>query len=313
MKFTNRIKNMFLYIAIIAIAIVGFGISNEALAQKKTGKMSTPGILPVSMTAVSIDIQVTAGATGAPAGFSLQWMTVADYVANGNQWYLSEDPRLCKASFSGNASGSQYNLAPNQSVTVRVGDFLFDNGASTSCGDPLVCGTDYIFRAFAHANSTLNRSDFTANVTKMTLSCGDPIGGCTYTQGYWRTHGPIPTGMNMNMWQPAGNYGSVILFELGNPATSYTDFQWLSIFNTPAAGNGLLSLSHQLMAAKLNLANGAANTGLGTAITDADNLIGTRVAPPVGTGSLSPMVTSGLTSILANYNEGGPGTPGHCP
>jgi hypothetical protein len=185
---------------------------------KKT-KMDVPAISCGAATQTSIEITVTAGATGAPAGFSLQWMTAADYEANGYQWYLSEDTRLCKASFSGNANLSRYNLAANGSATVSVGEFLFDNGASTNCDGALVCGTPYVFRAFAHANSSLNRSDFTPNLTCSTLACHHDE-GCTFTQGYWKTHGPIPTGNNVNTWP-------VTSLTLGT--VTYTDLQLQAI------------------------------------------------------------------------------------
>jgi hypothetical protein len=82
--------------------------------------------------------------------------------------------------------------------------------------------------------------------------------------------------------------------------------------NTPAAGNGLIALAHQLIATKLNIANGASHpAAIDTAIADADALIGNLVIPPVGNGSLPASSTSVLTSLLANYNEGATG-PGHC-
>ncbi len=71
-----------------------------AVAAPKS-KFSTPTLSCDFATQVGLDIKVCAGATGAPAGFSLQWMTADEYAANGNAWYLSSDPRLCKASFSG--------------------------------------------------------------------------------------------------------------------------------------------------------------------------------------------------------------------
>src|SRR6187401_544723 len=115
--------------------------SPDASARKTT--LDKPTITCGTSTQASINITVTAGASGAPAGFSLQWMTASAYAANGNTWYASDDLRLCKASFSGNANLSRYNLAAGQTVSVNVGEFLFDNGASTNCGDGLTCGTDY--------------------------------------------------------------------------------------------------------------------------------------------------------------------------
>jgi hypothetical protein len=226
-------------------------------------------------------------------------MTLADYVANGNSW--ADTVNLCKGSFSGNANLSRYDLAPGESVTVNVGELLFDNGASSNCATALVCGTQYVFRAFCHANSSLQRSEFTPNLTCATLPC---VGGegCTFTQGYWKTHGPIPTGNNVNEW-PVNN------LTLGT--VNYTDLQLQAIFDTPAGGNGLVALAHQLMAAKLNVANGSDPTAIAASIAAADALIGGLVVPPVGAGSLAPAATSALITALANYNEGATG-PGHC-
>ncbi len=279
------------------------GVALAKPPKTKADKYDPPTLTCVFATQVSIDVEVCAGATGALAGFSLQWMTAADFAANNFQWYLSDDPRLCKASFSGQANLSRYDLGANQCVTVRVGDFLFDNGASTNCATDLVCGTQYVFRAFAHADNTRNRSDFTPNLACSTAPCGRGD-SCTFTQGYWKTHGPVgcQTGNNTNQWP-------VDKLTLGT--VEYTDAELCSILNKPAAGNGLLVLAHQLIAAKLNVANGADDTAVAAAIAAADALIGALVVPPVGAGSLHPSVTSTLTTTLANYNEGATG-PGHC-
>lgn len=288
-------------------------VGAHANAAGKKTKVDTPTIVCGSSTQTSINILVTAGTTGAPAGFSIQWMTAADYATSG--WPGNSDCPLdgngnptcpgsfCKGSFSGNANLSRYNLGAGQSVTVNVGEFLFDEGASTSCPNALTCGTAYVFRAFAHATSTLNRSDFTAPLTCSTLPCGHE-GSCTFTQGYWKTHGPAscnPSG-GADVWPVTG-------LTLGT--VSYTEDQLCSIFNTPAAGNGLIVLAHQLIAAKLNIANGADGTAAAEAIADANALIGGLVVPPVGSGSLSSGATSALTATLTSYNEGAIG-PGHC-
>jgi hypothetical protein len=317
MKPHNAPRNIYrviiAFFAFAAIAASGLLVSTPVSAGPKS-KMSTPTLSCGVSTASSIEVVVCAGATGAPAGFSIQWQTLADFQLYG--WAADSSCPLdingnptcgasfCKASFSGNANGSTYNLAPFACATVQIGDNLFDNpGASSTCpSTPLVCGTTYVFRVFAHANSSLQRSDFTGNLQCTTINCND-TGGCTYTQGYWKTHGPIPTGNNSNEWP-------VTSLTLGT--VSYTDLELLSIFNTPAAGNGLISLAHQLMAAKLNIANGADDSAVAGAITAADALIGGLVVPPVGAGSLPNSATSSLITTLTQYNEGLIG-PGHCP
>lgn len=293
-------------LGLTAVAALAALVAAPATAGK-IARMDTPTLACAGSTQTSINIQVCAGAvTGAPAGFSLQWMTAADYAANGNAWYLSEDSRLCKASFSGNANLSRYNLAPGECVAVNVGEFLFDNGASTNCPDALLCGTSYVFRAFAHATNLLNRSAFTPNQTCTTLDCGH-TGGCTLTQGYWKTHNPLVC--EIDPGSPLCIQWPVSSLDLGT--VNYDVAELLSIFDTPAAGNGLLALAHQLIAAKLNVAAGADPTAVAADIAAADALIGALVVPPVGSGFLAPAVTSTLTTALTNYNEGATG-PGHC-
>jgi hypothetical protein len=68
-------------------------------------------------------------------------------------------------------------------------------------------------------------------------------------------------------------------------------------------------LAHQLIAAKLNIANGADPTAVQQTVIDADSMIGGLIVPPIGNGYLSPGQTSNVTETLTEYNEGtiGPG------
>ena len=267
-----------------------------------------PAVAPIAISyetsaASNIAIHVAAGQTGAPAGFSIQWMTLADYVALGNQWPVTSEvpnaqaPSFCKANFSGIVRSSgciPYNLHPGQGVTVVIGDdSLYDNCAvSSPCsGAPLLCNTAYVFRASAlDVTGQLRVSD---TITCATLQC---VGGssCTYSQGYWRNH--------QNAWP-------VTSLTLGT--VTYQAAELMAILDDPAQGNGLVILVHQLIAAKLNIANGADPSAVQQAVTDADNMIGALVVPPIGSGYLPPGQTGDLTETLTEYNEGTIG-PGHC-
>jgi cysteine-rich repeat protein len=118
---------------------------------------------------------------------------------------------------------------------------------------------------------------------------GDDEEGCTFTQGYWKNH--------PEAWP-------VTSLSLG--VTVYTQEELLAIFDEPVAGNGLIALSHQLIAAKLNVANGAPDDDIADAIADADALIGDLVTPPIGDGYLDPSVTSELNDTLEEFNSVGP-------
>jgi hypothetical protein len=79
---------------------------------------------------------VCSGASGAPAGFSVQWMTAADHAANGGTWYTSDDPRLCKASFS--SSGRSLSLAVGVTAAYATTLATYNEGAigPGACGEP---------------------------------------------------------------------------------------------------------------------------------------------------------------------------------
>ena len=151
----------------------------------------------------------------------------------------------------------------------------------------------------------MSRSNFTAVATCATLDCGH-ASSCTLTQGYWKTHGAVPTGNNEYAWPDTIKANGL---QLGS--VTYTAADLLSMLNKPAAGNGLIALAHQLIAAKLNVAAGADPTAIAADIAIADALIGSLVVPPLGSGHLAPSLTSGLVTVLGNYNEGATG-PGHC-
>jgi cysteine-rich repeat protein len=117
---------------------------------------------------------------------------------------------------------------------------------------------------------------------------------CTLTQGYWRNHATA--------WPVA---------QLSLGSHSYTQAQLLSILGMPVKGNGLVSLAHQLIATKLNIAAGADPATVASDVASADALIGALVVPPVGSGALATSATSTLVDAFNAYNTGDSG-PGHC-
>lgn len=94
---------------------------------------------------------------------------------------------------------------------------------------------------------------------------------------------------------------------------TYTEADLLSILQEAPAGNGLVTLAHQLIAAKLNIEGGASASSISATIAAADAKIGALIVPPVppATGTLAPADTSALVDELTAFNEGSIG-PGSC-
>ena len=112
-------------------------------------------------------------------------------------------------------------------------------------------------------------------------------GGCVFGFGFWKNH--------PQAWP-------VTELQLGN--VTYTKDQLLSIMHEPVHGNGLVSLAHHLITAKLNVANGADPSCIQQTIADADALIGDLIVPPVGDGFLAPGDVNALKDTLEDYDEG---------
>ena len=269
-------------------------------------KMPAPGVTCVEdgATQVSLKVKVCGDATvGAPAGFQLFW-----FKGDASDPFptTAADGR-CVSSFWSRAKG--HFLAPGECIEVSMGELLAQESTRTTpgCAVPLQCGSSYAFKGIAKTVAPYKYSAFSPVAYCETLACTPPGESCTLTQGYWDNHGPVPSGNNEYTWPDSVKQAGG--FSLGN--IFYTNAQLQSILKQPTKGNGLVSLAHQLIAAKLNVANGADPTDVAPTIADADALIGALVVPPVGTGFLAPAATSTLNDALADYNEGKTG-PGHC-
>jgi hypothetical protein len=108
--------------------------------------------------------------------------------------------------------------------------------------------------------------------------------------GYWKNH--------PNAWP-------VNSLTLGSQ--TYTKAELLNILNNPGGGDASMILAVQLIAAKLNIANGSDPAPVSSTITHADSLLSMfsgklpyKVKPSSAVGQM--MVNDGNT--LDNYNNG---------
>jgi hypothetical protein len=258
---------VFATLGFAVFALAALFLSGTVGSTAAKPKMSTPIISCVGSGENYIDVNVTAGSpTGAPAGFTIQWQTTGDYEQFG--WPADSSCPLdaegvptcgesfCRASFSGNANSSNYSLAAGQSVTVRIGDLLPGNGVSTDCpGEGLLCGHNYVFRVFAHGNSSTQRSDFTANLICATADCPIPCDPNVHGLDFWKTHSAFCTGEGCqeDAWPQ-----SILEGGLTVGCTTYTAEELEAILlATPEEGDCNTVLLQQVIVANLNIANAA--------------------------------------------------------
>lgn len=116
---------------------------------------------------------------------------------------------------------------------------------------------------------------------------------CTFTEGYWKNH--------PEAWP-------VTSLSIGG--VTYNQQQLLAILSSSNTGDATYALAQQLIAAKLNIANGADGSAIFQVITQADTFL---AAHPLGsTLSKSDRSTAiKLANNLDQYNSGKIG-PGAC-
>jgi len=162
------------------------------MIEDKHNTLDTPTIECYAPTLSTISLQVTAGASGAPEGFTVQWMPLPTGTVCGDfVWPAPHDTAavsICEASLSVTHRCSAYDLPPFGRAAVTIGHL---NSApcevrTNRCGaNELLRGTTYVFRAFANrASHGLGESPFTSNLCCRTERCLiEPVGICCTNPG----------------------------------------------------------------------------------------------------------------------------------
>ena len=261
--------------------------------------LDPPTIGYVSSGRGTVRLLITPGASGAPGGFTVEWIPAATFDLLGG-WPDASDPRIQHASFGGMPTlnttdgTTHFRLTSVEDAGIQIGDVFDETGVATDDVLELDENTEYVFRA--RANGTASHSESPNCGDGRSHTRDDHHHECRHTQGYWKNHS--------RSWPT---------FSVKLGSVYYSQGQLLDIFDRAAKGNGLIALAHQLIAAKLNMVNGvAASTTALNAIAQADALIGSRVVPPIGSGYLAPNSTSNLTEILDEFNNGEDDDEDHC-
>ena len=268
-------------------------------------------------------IKFSVGPVGGSRAIRLRLKVTAYGSANEFGYYLLSSPGVLNPLFLGNHSaGDAANMQPtgpfafylknggNVTFTSQ-GSFNFAIFAQTPAL-PATPGTNLSHYwvgvedlprpvpPFTTPQVGATDADYQDLIVDMEIPPSDqPPGGngCTLTQGGYKNN------FNFKVVASAG-------VTLGT--RKYTPAEVNTILGTPVRGNGLVSLAHQLIAAKLNIYYGAvAPQSVLSAITSADAMIGQMVVPAVGTDYLLPSATANLTSTLDAFNNGKLG-PQHC-
>jgi hypothetical protein len=213
-------------------------------------------------------------------------------VSFGNATVTETDEEI---TVSDTFAGSNVNGTVTASQAPKTFNYSRQIGPYNQCGNqpPVVNTADFV------TNDTGTKGQDTA-----TVNVNVPCNGCTLTIGYWKTHGYNSPGNQADMVTP------LLPITLGNTEVTNAE-QAANILKLDEASNGLKKLQAQLLAAKLNIKNGADGSQIASTIANADSYLakwGTNWSSL--TKAQKAKVLDAMTK-LDNYNNGLIG-PGHC-
>jgi hypothetical protein len=187
--------------------------------------------------------------------------------------------------------------------TINVDDtnglsWMFASSGSQNYDRTFTCDGD----EGTHDNTATIRETGQNDSASVTVTCTPPPApGCTFTQGYWKTHA-------------TGNKADATWALVGGPDAAFfsSGMSWLTLFNTaPKNGNAYIILAHQYMAAKLNMLAGASSTAqVDAAMTWATSFFSTYTPTSTLSTSVRDEAIANAGTLDA-YNNGVIG-PGHC-
>jgi len=270
--------------------------------------------------------------TWASFGGAFDAAVVGSFVADGLGWRSVDVTPLVQGWLDGDYPN--YGLLMDQADMTfpRASYFARDFGAripyleicySTAGGDVceqvLSAGDTYIWQAQPTSNfgtrdllytGWLNESD----LEKQSLVAFDvdiEVLGCTHTIGYWKNwsgFGPQPDMITQYLPIWLGNDGgdSSIAVQNADSAVQILSMTWDS------SKNGIIKLYAQLLAAKLNFADGADDSAVADIVADADDFLAAhRWGSWYALSKTDQKMVLKWMETLDDYNNGLIG-PGHC-
>jgi hypothetical protein len=161
------------------------------------------------------------------------------------------------------------------------------------------CGPSTLTNTASFTSTSSTETGSSTVVVSIDVPC---TGGCTLTQGYWKTHsinGPAKYDATWNGQEDDAFFSS--------------GQTWYEVLWTPPAGNVYYVLAHQYIAATLNIQNGASTTAaIDAALADAAaKLASTTVDAAKKFKTAQKQAWTTLAFTLDQYNNGITG-PGHC-
>jgi hypothetical protein len=183
---------------IFAFLCAGVLVSSAAFAAEPAS-LDSPALDPGLEATTIIHLDVTAGPSGAPNGFTIEWMPRTMFEARGGNWPTDpNDPAIQFAYYLGSPTlntvdGTRsFLLGPGDLATVEIGDIFDETGVTANSAGEMAVGTEYVVRVKANGdggmtgggNNLIGASPYSGTYYAWTKANSGST-ECVRSQGYW--------------------------------------------------------------------------------------------------------------------------------
>lgn len=141
--------------------------------QNEKPSFDIPSLTCDTSTETSLQVKITAGATGATGGFRVRWMTSEDFAQFGWDYEVDgENLYECQEMFQVTGNNDDFALESNDEFPFFLESYVDGNGES--CDRTLACGMEYVFKVQALNESgkdDLKASEWSGNLFCSTTPC----------------------------------------------------------------------------------------------------------------------------------------------
>ena len=284
---------------VVSVAMITFSVAATASATTAIGltvktlfDTNSTAILPATGTGCSVSVMGAGSTTTSTTSTTIATTTTSTATLPPSTTTTTTTRPPTTSSTATTSTTTPSATTTTQRPTTTTTPTTTSTTATTIT--PTTSTTTTTTRPTATTTSSTTTSSTRPSTTttsiSVTTTTAPPTGQCPEGLGFWKNH--------PELWP-------VSSLTLGSQA--YAQAELLTLLTSPVAGDASVLLARQLIAAKLNIANGSDPTPIAGTIADADGLLSGfagKLPDGVAPSSVTGRAMVHDASILASFNDG---------
>src|SRR5690242_15892952 len=154
---------------LLKAALATFALAVLIAGPAFSANLDVPTMQVVKSSRATVKVSVLAGDSGAPSGFTIEYMSLQDFDALGGWPAFGMSSALHRDIFNGTPTlnttdgTATFLLTPMEDAGTEIGD-LFDETGVSGENSELSSGTTFVVRVKANGGVSAGASDFSSNM-----------------------------------------------------------------------------------------------------------------------------------------------------